>query len=384
MLPAVRDTLRDVDYALTSGRHPRCHDVGVTEFVPADADADGLERVRGQIWRNGEAVEGFELDRLSTCLEDDETLAWADLECPSHETLAHVAAQLDLDPFAVEDSVAASERVKTVSYAGHTFFMVYAVSLRDDADEADAGAQRESSGAPYARARLFDLHRISIFVKRNVLVTVRLTPDFQMEEVQRRWAASDAMQYGIGALLHGLLDVVADGHFEAVQRLDDEIEDLEGLLFDERVSGRELQRRTYDLRRDLVILRRVVFPMREIIAAIQRRRFVNHAPPELDPHFSDLYDHALHATEWIESLRDMITTVFETNLTLADARLNTVMKKLTGWAAIIAVPTLITGFYGENVPFPGAYETSGFVTSVVLIVIVVVILYISFRRRDWL
>jgi len=219
--------------------------------------------------------------------------------------------------------------------------MVYAVSLRDDADEADAGAQRESSGAPYARARLFDLHRISIFVKRNVLVTVRLTPDFQMEEVRRRWAASDAMQYGIGALLHGLLDVVADGHFEAVQRLDDEIEDLEGLLFDERVSGRELQRRTYDLRRDLVILRRVVFPMREIIAAIQRRRFVNHAPPELDPHFSDLYDHALHATEWIESLRDMITTVFETNLTLADARLNTVMKKLTGWAAIIAVPMLV-------------------------------------------
>lgn len=123
--------------------------------------------------------------------------------------------------------------------------------------------------------------------------------------------------------------------------------------------------------------------MREVIAGIQRRRFDNHAPPELDPHFSDLYDHALRASEWTESLRDMITTVFETNLTLADARLNTVMKKLTAWAAIIAVPTAITGFYGQNVPFPVS-KTAGFVTSGTLILILVVGLYVSFRKRDWL
>ncbi|MEO9329153.1 magnesium transporter CorA family protein [Gordonia aurantiaca] len=351
----------------------------MTESVPAATGAHGMERVHGQIWRDGRAVEGFDLDRLATCPGQSDTIAWADLECPSRETLARVAADLDLDPFAVEDSVAASERVKSVAYARHMFFMVYAVTVCDRTDAPHVGP-----GSPHARARMFDLHRISIFVKDNVLVTVRLSPSFDMDEVERRWAAGNAMQYGVGALLHGLLDVVADGHFDALQRLDDEIEDLEGLLFDESVSGRELQHRTYDLRRDLVILRRVVLPMREVIGSIQRRRFQNHAPPELDPHFSDLYDHALHATEWIESLRDMITTVFETNLTLADARLNTVMKKLTGWAAIIAVPTLITGFYGENVPFPGAYETSGFITSVVLIVLVVVILYFSFRRRDWL
>ena len=65
--------------------------------------------------------------------------------------------------------------------------------------------------------------------------------------------------------------------------------------------------------------------------------------------YADLYDHVLRVSEWTESLRDMVTTVFETNLSLQDARLNTVMKKLTGWAAIIAVPTAITGFYGQNV-----------------------------------
>ncbi|MCZ0911076.1 magnesium transporter CorA family protein [Gordonia amicalis] len=374
----------------------------MTDSVAAGTGHSASERVRGQIWRNGEAVgafdpDGFDLDAISDCLDsgDPDTLIWADLECPSHETLSRVAAEIDLDPFAVEDTVAAAERVKTVVYSGHTFVMVYAIALHDGDSSSDADAEPSDevservSGTDFrasmnGHARMFDLHRISIFVKQNALITVRPTPGFDMDEVVRRWTESGAMQHGMGALVHGLLDVVVDGHFDAVQRLDDEIEDLEALLFDERVPGRELQRRTYDLRKDLVVLRRVVLPMREVIAGIQRRRFENNAPPELDPHFSDLYDHALRASEWTESLRDMITTVFETNLTLADARLNTVMKKLTAWAAIIAVPTAITGFYGQNVPFPGYLNTFGFIMSICLIVVVVLSLYISFRRRDWL
>jgi magnesium transporter len=122
-----------------------------------------------------------------------------------------------------------------------------------------------------------------------------------------------------------------------------------------------LQRKTFRLRKDLVELRRV-----------------------LDPLYSDLYDHVLRASEWTESLRDMVTTVFETNLSLQDARLNTVMKKLTGWAAIIAVPTAITGFYGQNVEYPGINTVGGFLTSTSIIVLIVITLYWMFRRRDWL
>jgi len=89
-------------------------------------------------------------------------------------------------------------------------------------------------------------------------------------------------------------------------------------------------------------------------------------------------------SEWTESLRDMVTTVFETNLSLQDAHLNTVMKKLTGWAAIIAVPTAITGFYGQNVEYPGINTVGGFLTSTSIIVLMVIGLYWMFRRRDWL
>ena len=80
----------------------------------------------------------------------------------------------------------------------------------------------------------------------------------------------------------------------------------------------------------------------------------------------------------------MVTTVFETNLSLQDARLNTVMKKLTGWAAIIAVPTAITGFYGQNVDYPGIESVAGFLTSSAIIVVLVLVLYVMFKRRDWL
>jgi magnesium transporter len=128
----------------------------------------------------------------------------------------------------------------------------------------------------------------------------------------------------------------------------------------------------------------VVLPVREVVSTIQHRRLDAKTSPELDPLYADLYDHVLRASEWTESLRDMVTTVFETNLSLQDARLNTVMKKLTGWAAIIAVPTAITGFYGQNVLYPGLETVGGFLTSSALIVVLVMILYVMFKRRDWL
>ena len=220
-------------------------------------------------------------------------------------------------------------------------------------------------------------------------MTVRLPPEFDVEEVSRRWDELDTARFGVAGLVHGLLDVVVDGHFDAVQVLDDCIEGLADELFEppERSTGSQratFQRRSFQLRKDLVHLRRVVLPMREVVGAIQHRSPDTHHSPELDPLYIDLYDHVLRVSEWTESLRDMVTTVFETNLSMQDARLNTVMKKLTGWAAIVAVPTAITGFYGQNVPYPGAGVQSGFVVSSLLIVVMVAVLYVIFSRRDWL
>jgi len=104
----------------------------------------------------------------------------------------------------------------------------------------------------------------------------------------------------------------------------------------------------------------------------------------MGPYFQDVYDHVLRAMEWIESLRDLVSTILETNLTIQGNRQNAIMKKVTSWAAIIAVPTAVTGFYGMNVPYPGFARHSGFVTSMVLLVVLSGGLYLLFKRLDWL
>ena len=324
--------------------------------------------VRGRVWRGGKPQDDFEFSSISDYLAEDDTLVWCDICEPCHATFKELAEELGLNYWAVEDAIADAERTKAVVYRTHTFFTVYSVNQAKGAEDGSTLA----------------VHRISGFVLPRGLITVRLSPEFDIDTVSQRYDELGGQEHGVGALVHGLLDVVVDGHFEAVQALDDGIESLEDELFEDRPQRGELQRRTYRLRKDLVELRRVVLPMREVVNTIQHRRLDMKTSADLDPLYADLYDHVMRVTEWTESLRDMITTVFETNLSLQDARLNVVMKKLTGWAAIIAVPTAVTGFYGQNVLYPGIDTVGGFVTSTAIIALLVGVLYVMFRRRDWL
>lgn len=328
------------------------------------------------LWRkDGEVLKDFPLEEVSDHLQEAGTLVWVDLCAPDRDRLGELADELSLDPHAVEDSVASAERPKATRHASHTFVTVYTARL-----EVDGAADRS-----LLESRL-DTSRVSTFVLPGGVVTVRRDDRFDMDEVVRRWEdQADLLQHGSGALLYGLLDVIVDGHFETIQQMDDAIEDLEDRLFDESGSVRELQQITYRLRKELVQLRRVVLPMREVVNTVMR----HHADsddhsPELDGWYADLYDHVLRASEWTESLRDMVTTVFETNIALQDARLNVVMKKLTGWAAIIAVPTAVTGWFGMNVAYPGIGKMSGFLASTVVIATLGLTLYTLFKRRNWL
>ena len=104
----------------------------------------------------------------------------------------------------------------------------------------------------------------------------------------------------------------------------------------------------------------------------------------LYPYYQDVYDHILRITESTDALRDLVSTIVETNLSLRDFRTNQIMKKVTSWAAIIAIPTLITGWYGMNVPYPGFARHAGFITATILIILCSGSLYMLFRRKDWL
>ncbi|GAB96795.1 putative metal ion transport protein [Kineosphaera limosa NBRC 100340] len=334
------------------------------------------------MWRDGVLVaEDLPHAELAEQMRAQNTLVWVDLVDPSPADLEVLARDLGLSAGSIEDAMAPHERPKVVRHPGYLFFQTYAtagVDLPVASDPQTGVAVADVVG----RDGTLSLSRVSGYVLPQALVTVRLDDRFDMSEVVRRWTEDyDLVELGEGALLHGLLDTIVDGHFDTIQRLDDAIEALEDLLFEDKQTGADFARTIFGLRKDLVQLRRVVLPMREVVNGLLRHRPSGHS--ELDSAYDDLYDHVLRAAEWTESLRDMVTTLFETNLSLQDAHLNIVMRKLAGWAAIIAVPTAITGWFGQNVPYWGFQDSTGLWASVVLIAVLSVGLFAAFRRNGW-
>jgi magnesium transporter len=309
--------------------------------------------------------EGFALDDVSAHLSNPDALVWIDLDSPENEELRTVADELGLHALAVEDAVQRRQRPKLDRYGDHLYVSAYAVEFDPQTGELAA-------------------HELSIFVTERALVTVRPDADFSLDRVVERWdARPELAKHGVAFLLHGLLDYLVDTHFDAVQALDEQIDDLEDQLFAEDVDPSSTHRRSFQLRKTLVRMRKVVQPMREVVNPLMRRD-VDLVDDTMRPYFQDVYDNVMRATEWTESLRDMITSILETNLTLQGNRLNVITKKVTGWAAIIAVPTAVTGFYGQNLPYPGYEQVSGFIQSTVLIAGLSVGLFLLFRRNDWL
>jgi magnesium transporter len=319
-----------------------------------------------RVWRNGVLErENFPIEEISDYLRQEDCLVWADICTPGHHELEQIASELNLDPLAVEDAVSRQERPKADRYRTHLYVNTYAIAI-----DTGTGALRTAE--------------IGTFVLTRALVTVRQEAWYSAGNYVRRWDANpELIKNGVSALLHGVLDCVVDSHFDAVETLDDAIEAIEDQLFENRPMSSDLQRRNYQLRKSLVQLRRVVLPTREVVNTLMRRD-LHVIDADMTPYFQDVYDHVLRAAEWTESLRDMVSTIFETSLSLQDARLNNVVKRLSAWAAIVAVPTAITGFYGMNVPYPGYGHPGGFVAAVAVIVGLAGGCYVLFRKQGWL
>lgn len=320
--------------------------------------------VRTRLYQGGRlAGENFPVAEVSELLAE-ESMVWVDYTAPSHDEFAELESELGLHPLAIEDAMERSQRPKLDRYDTHLFLAAYTVLL-------DPESGRLSTS------------QVSAFITGRVLVTVH-SPQFHVEALLSRWDDSaDLARNGVPFLLWGLLDQIVDEHFDAVRRLEDEINSLEDALFDERMRTTEVQRRSFVLRKSLLALRRVVLPMREALNTLLRRD-LKVIGGTMEPYLQDVYDHVIRAAEETESLRDLVATILETNIGLQGNRMNLIMKKVTSWAAIIAVPTAITGFYGQNVPFPGYNSQWGFVTSTAAILLLNFILYIAFRKRDWL
>ncbi|MCU1415159.1 MAG: magnesium transporter [Microbacteriaceae bacterium] len=321
--------------------------------------------VTTRLYANGTLTKtDFPVADISDYLVEKGCTIWADFVSPTADDLASIEEELQLHPLAVEDAITDHQRPKIDIYDTHLFLAAYSTDFDKRTGE-------------------LSKTEVKAFITPHGLVTIH-DPEFDISKVTARWDADPALaKNGVAFLLWGLLDVIVDGHFDTVQQLDDGVESLEDALFDDRPRDKEVQKRSFEVRKSLVEARRVILPMREVLNTLLRRD-LDGFDNSMAPYFQDVYDHVLRATDSTDSLRDLVSTILDTNLSIQSNRMNLVMKKVTSWAAIIAVPTAITGFFGQNLKFAGFGTVWGTWLSIGLIVATSVVLYISFRRRDWI
>lgn len=327
----------------------------------APSPTTGLAHTRA--YRDGVLVEqGFDVPRISDLLGEPGTVVWLDLLQPSEADLAVLVDELGLHPLAVEDALHPQQRPKLERYADHLFLSAYGVVLADGEIETV---------------------ELAAFLTPRALVTVRKDPRIDLAAVLLRWDTAPSLApSGVAYLAHGLVDVLVDGYVEVAQHLDDRSDELEDALF-EGPGEEALQRRTFEMRSSVTRLRRVVLPMREVVATM-RRPDVGLVDERMAPYLRDVDDHVRRVLDAVDGIREQLATVLDTTIALQGQRLNQTLFRLTAWAAILAVTTAITGYFGQNVPYPGSEQTLGLVLSTVLLVGAVGGLFVFFKRRGWL
>lgn len=318
-----------------------------------------------RLYRDGRVEEGFEPDRIPEELSDRDGVVWLDLVDPDEAELDHLRERFGLHALTMEDVRHRGQRAKvdTYDHQGYTYLVVYGVS-----------------GSPDQLVE----HEVHILASPRYLVTVRYSPALDLRPVLTRWERQpDMTRHGGGFLLYVLLDEVVDGHLDMVDRFEDAAEAIEERVFESR-PDEGLHEDIFSLKKQLLVFRRRASPLREVLDLLQEGPgLVNDT---LRPYFRDVADHVIRELEFIDNVRELLTVALGAHLSQVGNRLNEVAKRVTSWAAIILIPTLIAGIYGMNFvrPFPRFGNPAGFWIAIGMMAVSAGILYWVFRRRDWL
>ena len=284
--------------------------------------------------------------------------------------LRHVAHALDLDELAIRDLLAEDRRAKFEAIGQARLIITNAVSVHQD------------------KAQIL-VHPVSIIATdRAVICLVEPASDFQPAQlfIQKEDVIA---QGGIEVAVQLVIAAVIRTYEEAVEWLEDSSDRLANVLFEERPLDKPEQLYAFKLRAALSQLRRLTDPMRTVMTDIidsppQGRKAKAGRDPAIGRHWRVLSEQHNRVANAADGLREAMSAIFDTSLALADVRLNQIMKKLSGWAAIIAVPTLVTSFVGMNVGFPLHDSGAGFWVYFLLMITAGGVLYFIFKAKDWL
>jgi magnesium transporter len=290
-----------------------------------------------------------------------DSLRWLDVVDPTDDEFARLERDFQLHPLALEDARQHGQRPKLEQYPSHAFLVVKSKELAE----------------------------VDIFFGPDWIVSVReRSPEgdvCSLDGARARFERTKPDCATVGFLLYTILDEIVDGYFDATDDAEDRLEALEDGIFAE-VPGneRDIQAQLFTIRRELLLFRRSVVPLREVVGALLRRE-VEWIDPETVVHLQDVYDHVLRAIDLLDSQRELMGNAVDAHLAIISNRMNQVMKRMTSWGAILLGSTLIAGIYGMNFRhMPELHWRYGYAFALSLMVVITAGGYIWFRRKDWL
>ncbi len=304
------------------------------------------------------------IDQISEILAKSEAgFVWLGLYQPNAALLRQIQDEFGLHPLAVEDAAKAHQRPKIESFGDSLFLALHT-------------AQKDAGHISFGETQIF-------FGKR-YLITVRHGPSLSYANARERCEhAPDLLALGPSYALYAVLDFAVDNYFPIVQEFEAELGEIEDSLFDSEFKQGTIER-LYDLKRDLARMRLAVSPLQDLL-----NQLVQFHPQlirdETRVYFRDVYDHSIRVSENTQTMIEMVNAAMSVNLAMVTVHQGEVVKRLAGWAALLAAPTLITSWYGMN--FRHMPELDGPWSYPILIGSIALIcggLYALLKRSRWL
>jgi magnesium transporter len=314
-------------------------------------------------YQDGRKLADIPKEDIGSYVKRPDCFVWVALKEPEPAELEEMREHFGLHELAVEDASHGHQRPKLEEYGNSLFVVLQAVELKGDD---------------------LQLGEIEIFVGPNYILSVRMHSERGFQSVRTRCESEPhLLKHGAAFVLYALMDAVVDRYFPVMDALETELERIEDQIFTRNTARSNIEA-LYSLKQKLMTLKHAVEPLMEAIGKLRGGR-VPQLCMGMQEYFRDVFDHLqrIHAT--IEGIRDMQATAIQVNLGMINLNETEVTKKLAGWAAIIAIPTLIAGIYGmnfKNMPeydFPYAYPI-----CIAVMLALDVGLYLWFKKIKWL
>jgi magnesium transporter len=320
----------------------------------------------------GRVLGGSDLvDAVERVRKHGDGFVWLGLHEPTDQEFAGIAELFELHPLAVEDAVEAHQRPKLERY-DDVLFAVFKTVCYVEHEELTATSEVVNTG------------EIMVFVGEDFVITVRHGMHGSLGPLREELEADpQQLAKGPAAVLHAIADHVVDDYLHVTDLVQADIDQVESDVFSQ--DGARLDPgRIYQLKRELLELKRAVVPLARPIEELSTRP-IRAVAPEIQAYFRDVSDHLLRAKEQIAAFDELLNSILQAHLAQVSVAQNEDMRKITAWAAIVAVPTMVCGVYGMNFEhMPELRWTFGYPLVLSVIAVACLVLYRGFRRNGWL